>query len=66
MSNIKNDSIGSLGFSTVIGIVFVILKLVGVIDWSWLWVLSPFWINFVFVILFCILAVCYYKRLEKH
>lgn len=26
----------------VIGIVFVILKLVGVINWSWWWVLSPF------------------------
>lgn len=25
-------------------IVFIVLKLVGVIHWSWWWVLSPFWI----------------------
>lgn len=29
---------------TVVGVVFIILKLTGVIDWSWWWVLSPFWI----------------------
>ena len=27
-------------------IVFVVLKLTGVIDWSWWWVMSPLWINF--------------------
>ena len=25
-------------------VAFVVLKLVGVIDWSWWWVLSPIWI----------------------
>jgi hypothetical protein len=35
---------GGVGLATVIGIVFIILKLVGVIAWSWWWVLSPFWI----------------------
>lgn len=39
-----------VGVSTVIGIVFVILKLVGVIGWSWLWVLAPFWIPLAIVI----------------
>ena len=28
---------------TVIGIVFIILKLVGALTWSWWWVLAPFW-----------------------
>ena len=37
---------GGVGLGTVIGIVFIILKLVGVIAWSWWWVLSPFWISF--------------------
>ena len=31
-------------------IVLVVLKLVGVIDWSWLWVLAPMWISFAFLI----------------
>lgn len=31
---------------TVLGIVFIVLKLTNVITWSWWWVLSPFWIPF--------------------
>ena len=27
---------------SVLGVVFVVLKLTAVIDWSWWWVLSPF------------------------
>jgi hypothetical protein len=29
----------------ILGIAFVLLKVTGYIDWSWLWVLSPFWIG---------------------
>ena len=50
MSNNKSSSSG-IGIFTVVGIVFVILKLVGVIDWSWLWVLAPFWISIAFYVL---------------
>lgn len=32
------------GVPFVVAIIFVILKLVGVLDWSWLWVLAPVWI----------------------
>lgn len=31
----------------VLGIIFVTLKLCGVIAWSWLWVLAPFWVGIV-------------------
>lgn len=41
----NNSSGGGIGCSSVILIVFVILKLVGVINWDWVWVLSPFWIS---------------------
>ena len=34
-----------LGLGSVLLVVFVILKLVGTIDWSWVWVLSPAWIS---------------------
>lgn len=37
-----NKSSGINVFS-VVGIVFIILKLVGVIDWSWWWVTLPLW-----------------------
>jgi hypothetical protein len=58
MSN--NSSSGGLGIGSVLTIVFVVLKLVGVINWSWWWVLSPLWISFalflVVVILFLVAA----------
>lgn len=31
----------------VLFIVFFMLKLAGVIDWSWIWVLSPLWISWI-------------------
>jgi hypothetical protein len=53
MKNNNNNNGGShgLGFMSVLAIVFIILKLCGVIHWSWLWVLCPLWIQAVFWIL---------------
>jgi len=34
-----------VGFSGLLTIAFIVLKLVGVIDWPWIWVLSPLWIG---------------------
>lgn len=43
----------------VILIVFIILKLSGLVNWSWIWVLSPFWIPFsVYVLIVGILLIC--------
>lgn len=47
----NNGGRGGVSICTVVGIVFVILKLVGVITWSWLWVLCPFWIPIAILIL---------------
>lgn len=38
---------GGMGLVTVLGLVFVVLKLTGEIDWPWLWVLAPFWVPIV-------------------
>ena len=41
-------------------ILFIILRAVNVIDWAWLWVLSPMWITAsVIIILFLISLICY-------
>lgn len=37
----NNSSSSGIGLSSVLTIIFVVLKLVKVIDWSWWWVLSP-------------------------
>ena len=34
---------GGIGIIGLLGIVFVVLKLTGYIDWSWWWVTAPFW-----------------------
>jgi hypothetical protein len=39
-------SSGGVGFAGLLTILFIGLKLGGVIKWSWLWVLSPLWISF--------------------
>lgn len=37
---------------------FIVLKLLGVITWSWLWVLSPIWISIIIVlVLYGIIAI---------
>jgi hypothetical protein len=38
---------GGLGIEMILFIVFLVLKLTNVIDWSWWWVTSPLWIPFV-------------------
>lgn len=51
----KSAGIG-IGIFDVVGIVFIILKLVGVINWSWWWVLAPIWIPVVLVLLILFLV----------
>ena len=48
MSNSK--SVG-LGFCDVLLIVFIVLKLIGIINWSWGWVLAPLWIPVLLVVI---------------
>lgn len=39
----KNDGVGIV---SLLGLLFVGLKLSNVIDWSWWWVTAPFWGGF--------------------
>lgn len=55
MSKTSSSSSGGIGFAGLLTIAFIVLKLTGVITWSWWWVLSPIWISA--LILALILAV---------
>lgn len=44
MSSSNNNNSGGVGILTVLATIFIVLKLVGVIDWSWWIVLMPVWI----------------------
>ena len=50
MNIINNNSSGGIGFAGLLTIVFIVLKLLGKIDWSWWWVLSPMWISILIVV----------------
>jgi membrane protein YdbS with pleckstrin-like domain len=56
MNNSTSTSAG-MSLAGVITVVFVVLKLLGIIDWSWLWVLSPLWISAVLGLLFLLVVV---------
>lgn len=53
MSNTSSNSTAASGGTSILGllgIAFVVLKLVGVIDWSWWLVTLPFWGGLVLVL----------------
>lgn len=59
MSDTSSSSSGGIGFSGLLTVLFIGLKLTHYIDWSWWWVLSPLWISagFVLVILLIVLLI---------
>lgn len=51
----------SIGFAGLLTIVFIVLKLLGKIDWSWIWVLSPIWISLgITLIIFLFLVILFF------
>ena len=46
----KNGRSGLL-FLDALTLIFITLKLIGVIDWAWKWVLAPMWIPFLLIII---------------
>ena len=49
-----NSKKTGLGFMQILTIVFIVLKLCHVIEWSWLWVLAPLWGPLALLALICI------------
>lgn len=48
---------GGISFFGLLTIVFITLKLIGTIDWSWLLVLSPIWIPIALVFLILLIQL---------
>jgi len=48
----QSSSSGGIGFAGALFIAFLVMKLTGVIGWSWWWVFAPLWIPVLIV------AVC--------
>lgn len=61
-NNNDNKTNKGIGFLGLLAIAFIVLKLVGVISWSWLWVLSPLWIPIVIALLGIMVFVIWLKK----
>ena len=48
----KNERKKGMGICSVLLVAFIILKIIGMITWSWWWVLSPLWIPVAAVVIF--------------
>lgn len=58
-------SIGG-GFSGALTIAFIVLKLCHVIDWPWIWVLSPLWISFaIAIVVIGIILLVFFIKTRK-
>ena len=45
-------------------VVFIVLKLTGVITWSWWWILSPLWIPLAIIVVGCIFILYFIDKKE--
>lgn len=57
MSKNNNASNTGIGFSGLLTIVFITLKLLNVINWSWWWVLSPIWISVALAVVILLIGI---------
>jgi membrane protein YdbS with pleckstrin-like domain len=62
MSSSNSSPSSGIGFTGLLTIVFITLKLIGYITWSWWWVLSPIWIS-ISLILIILLGVLLFTKI---
>ena len=62
MSYKSNDDSAGLGIAEVLTLIFIVLKLIGVIDWPWIWVLSPLWIGIAICVIIAIVVYGVFKK----
>ena len=66
MRNEKNNKASDgMTLGSVLLVVFVVLKLCKVINWSWWWVLSPLWIGLAITVIFAVISAAikaYWRR----
>lgn len=60
MESNSSKTTGGIGFTGALFLVFLVLKLTKVIDWSWWWVTSPLWIHVILAVI-VLLAVIAFK-----
>ncbi|MNR63823.1 Transmembrane Fragile-X-F protein [compost metagenome] len=64
MSKNENRNTSGVSILGLLGVAFVVLKLTGVIDWSWWWVTVPFWGGIAIVILIFLITALVIGAIE--
>lgn len=62
MDNRDNNVNKSAGFCGLLTIVFITLKLIGVIKWNWVWVLSPLWAQALLIMITAVVVAIFLAR----
>ena len=60
MDNGAKVSVNGVNALSLLGVLFVGLKLTGHITWPWVWVLAPFWMPLAVVIVLAVIAAIVY------
>lgn len=58
----NNNNVSGVSFLGLLTLIFIVLKLTKVINWSWIWVLSPIWISVILIILIYVGVYVIYNR----
>ena len=66
MNNGGNNTRGGIGLSSVLFIVFLVLKLTHVIDWSWVWVFAPLWIGWLIIAVILVAVFINRKIIQRY
>ena len=61
MRDDNRGAIGGIGFFGLLQICFIVLRLCGVIQWNWIWVLAPMWGSFFLLLMIMLLIMAFYK-----
>lgn len=62
----KNSTSTGIGFFGLLTLVFIVLKLINVINWSWWLVLAPAWGSVLFVLICLFIALAIHIWINKH
>ena len=61
----SSSSSNGIGFVGLLTIVFITLKLLDKITWSWWWVLAPIWISILLLIIILLIVLLVALILER-
>lgn len=67
MANNSTGGSGGIGFTSLLAIAFIVLKLTHVIAWPWWWVLAPIWIPVaIAIVVLLVIGACILIKKARH